>query len=256
MDRFTKQIHAIVTDQEHGSSTLLQWILDALSGEDGTSPTQSQQRWALAELRRIDRSMVVVHHLLDTLGSEPGDDLPERVRAYARQWSDIPARVARQLLSVRDWHNARVLLHSHSGMLLSAIEHVHKSAPDIRAWQTRSRPGEEGISQYRRLQDRGRACELVDDGDVPGLVSCLDAAWLGVDQFDAQCFVNKLGSEPITRAMTDAAKPVFVLGDSRKQVRQVQYSTELFEAVPFTRGVHLVTERGVFLTVSGTNNFS
>ncbi|GGY82676.1 hypothetical protein [Marinobacter zhanjiangensis] len=256
MDRFTKQIHAIVADREHGSSTLLQWILDALSGEDGTSPTRSQQRWALAELRRIDRSMVVVHHLLDTLGTEPGDDLPERVRAYARQWSDIPARVARQLLSVRDWHNALVLLHSHSGMLLSAIEHVHKSAPDMHFWQTRSLPGEEGVSQYRRLQDRGVACELVDDGDAPGLASSIDAVWLGVDQFDAQCFVNKVGSEPITRAMTDAANPVFVLGDSRKQVRQVQYSTALFEAVPFARGVHLVTERGVFQTVSGTNNFS
>jgi hypothetical protein len=256
MDRFSQRIQAIVADREHGSSTLLQWILEALGDNDGGSPSRSQQCWALRELRRIDRSMVVVHHLLDTLGTEPGDDLPERVRAYARQWSDIPLRVARQLLSVRDWGNARVLLHSHSGMLLSAIEHVHAAAPGIRFWQTRSIPGEEGVIQHHRLRDQGINCELINDADVPQLASSLEAAWLGVDQFDAQCFVNKLGSQPITRAMTGAAVPVFVLGDSRKQVRQVQYSGDLFEAVPFTSGVRLVTERGIFRTIPGTNNFS
>lgn len=256
MAAFEERIQAIVADREHGSSTLLQWILDALGGEDGPSPSRSQQRWALRELRGIDRSMVVVHHLLDALGTDPGNDLPLRVREYARQWSDMPARVARQLLSVRDWSNTRVLLHSHSGMLLSAIEHVHNSVPGIRFWQTRSLPGGEGVTQHRLLQDRGITCTLVDDEAVPAIAPSLEAAWLGVDQFDAECFVNKVGSRQLARAITDAARPVFVLGDSRKQVQQVQYWTALFESVPFRRGIHLVTETGVRPAAPKQTNFS
>ncbi|MFC4261186.1 hypothetical protein ACFOZ5_19365 [Marinobacter lacisalsi] len=252
---FEERIRAIVADREHGSSTLLQWTLDALGDKDGTSPTRAQQRWALHELKGIDHSMVVVHHLLDTLGTEPGNDLPERVRAYARQWSDIPARVARQLLSVRDWSNARVLLHSHSGMLLSAVEHMHHSAPGIVFWQTRSLPGGEGVTQYRRLLDRGIDCELVDDADVADLAPSLEAAWLGVDQFDSRCFVNKVGSKRIGEAMTNAGKPLFALGDSRKRVQQVRYSTELFEAVPLSKGIYLVTESGACPSVPGTDEF-
>lgn len=256
MDRFTERINTIIADREHGSSTLVQWIIDALADRGPDTPSLAQRRWALEALRTIDHSMVVVHHLLDTLGTEPGDDFQARLDDYVHRWSDIPTRVARQLLSLGDWKGARVLLHSHSGMLLSAIEQVHQAEPTIRFCQTRSLPGGEGTTQHRFLQDRGIACELVNDGDVARLAPSLYAAWLGVDQYDDRCFVNKVGSRRIARALLAAGKPVYVLGDSRKRVRQVAYSGELFEAVPFAEGLHLVTEDGVQPTVSGTHNFS
>jgi len=151
MNHFRDRIHAIVADREHGSSTLIEWIIDTLGDTRHLPTNRSEQRWALQELRRIDRSMVVVHHLLDALGSEPGDDLPERVRQYAQQWSNLPSRITRGLLASRDWRNARVLLHSHSGLLLAAATEAHQRAPGIRFWQTRSEPGAEGVSQHAQL---------------------------------------------------------------------------------------------------------
>ncbi|MFL1405289.1 hypothetical protein ACJO2E_08100 [Marinobacter sp. M1N3S26] len=256
MDRFTERINTIITDREHGSSTLVQWIIDALGDRGDNTPSRAQRRWALKELRNIDCSMVVVHHLLDTLGTEPGDDFQARLDDYVHRWSDIPARVARQLLSLGDWNGARVLLHSHSGMLLSAIEQAHQAAPTICFCQTRSLPGDEGATQHRFLTDRGIACDLVNDESIASLVPSLDAAWLGVDQYDDHCFVNKVGSGRIARTLLAAGKPVYVLGDSRKRVRQVAHSGELFEAVPFTEGLHLVTEDGVQPTVSEADYFS
>lgn len=245
MDTFEDRIHRIVADREHGSSTLVQMIIDALAEADGHCPTPSQQRWALRELKRIDHSMVVVHHLLDTLGTEPGDNLAARVRQYAQQWSGVASRITRHLLDYHDWTDAQILLHSHSGLLLKAATEVCREVPGIGFWQTRSEPGGEGVSQYRELRRRGIPCSLLSDEAAVDAAATFDAAWLGVDQYDSSAFVNKVGSRRITGALVVSGKEVLVLGDSRKRVGQLDYSGHLFEAVPFMDGVRLVTEGGV-----------
>lgn len=245
MVNFEHRIQDIVRDREHGSSTLVNRIVQALRGESSPRPDARQVRWALDELRRIDPSMVVVHHLLDTLGSDPGDDLTGRIDRYQRQWSDVDQRIAGHLLAHRDWAGARILTHSHSGMLLSIIRQAHRLYPSIRIFQTRSEPGGEGVLQHRALQKEGVACELLTDEEAAATAPSLDAGWFGVDQYSGEHFVNKLGTGVLTRALLSAHKPVYVLGDTRKRVEHPEYSETLFEAVPLERGIHLITERGV-----------
>lgn len=242
---FEQRIQNIVSDREHGSSTLVTMIVQALRGESCPPPDARQVRWALGELRRIDPSMVVVHHLLDTLGSDPGDDLPGRIARYQSQWSDVDRRIAGHLLGHRDWAGACILTHSHSGMLLSVIRQAHRLHPSIRILQTRSEPGGEGVLQHRALQKDGVPGELLTDEEAVATAPSLDAGWFGVDQYSGEHFVNKLGSGALTRALLSADKPVYVLGDTRKRVSRLRYSERLFEAVPLERGIHLVTEKGV-----------
>lgn len=245
MNDFEHHIRSIVNDREHGSSTLVTMILDTLRGRGDRTPDASQARWALAQLRRIDASMVVVHHLLDALGSDPGHALADRLDRYRAQWANVGHQVATQLLRRRDWAHSRLLTHSHSGMLLTVIRQVHQACPSIELWQTRSEPGAEGVMQYQHLQEAGVDCHLISDEQAVARAPVMDAAWLGVDQYNSDCFVNKRGSAAITDAMLAAGKPVYVLGDSRKRVHRLKYSTRLFESIPLRTGMFLVTEGGV-----------
>ncbi|MFW5824212.1 MAG: hypothetical protein ACOCVV_04535 [Marinobacter sp.] len=245
MATFEDRIRNIVNDREHGSSTLVAMILDVLRGVSCPAPDKRQVRWALAELRRIDPSMVVVHHLLENLGGDPGPDFPQQLDRYEARWSGVDRQVALHLLGARDWSHARVLTHSHSGTLLSVIRQVHRACPSLTVVQTRSEPGSEGVLQYQRLSDDDVPCQLVTDGEALAMAGTVDAAWFGVDQYNSEHFVNKRGSGALTNALLGAGKPVFILGDSRKRVRRLNYSAALFEAVPLQRGILLVTEDGV-----------
>jgi translation initiation factor 2B subunit (eIF-2B alpha/beta/delta family) len=83
---------------------------------------------------------------------------------------------------------------------------------------------------------------MVEDDRIVPVVSAIDAVWLGVDQYTDTAFVNKVGSRTIVEACTRHNIPVFVLGDSRKRVATLAYTDTLFERVPFTSVVQLITE--------------
>ncbi|SFR46966.1 Translation initiation factor 2B subunit, eIF-2B alpha/beta/delta family [Marinobacter daqiaonensis] len=241
---FDQQIDTIVADREHGSSTLVKHILQALHSLEPGPPDESRLREAFRRLRHIDPSMVVVHHLLNALEPAIGPDFFDALDAYEKRWQDVPEQISRNLAGICDWHGKRLLVHSRSGTLFEAICWLDRTFGDIQVLQTRSVPGEEGVAQYDALREAGVAVHLVEDDRIAGLAPSLDAALLGMDQFCEGAFVNKTGSRQIAGAMIQAGKPVYVLGDSRKRVDRLHYSTELFEAAPMTRGVYLVSESG------------
>ena len=69
---FEQQIADIVLNRESGSSQLVKLIQDAFHGIEHSAPDEQQLSWAMKQLRLIDRSMVVVHHLLNTLEPDLG----------------------------------------------------------------------------------------------------------------------------------------------------------------------------------------
>lgn len=237
---FEQQIIDIVADRESGSTQLVDRIQKAFHGLEDNHLDERQLRWAFGKLRHIDRSMVVVHHLLDTLELAIGPEFFGSLRAYERRWADLPRRVAVRLIERRNWHDRHVLVHSRSGMLLEAIRRVAEHCGGLNVWQTRSEPGGEGVAQYRELQGVGVTVQLVEDTQVEALTASMDAAWLGVDQYNEEVFVNKIGSKRLAEAMSHAGKTTFVLGDPRKRVGTPSFSTALFEAVPFTPEIDLI----------------
>lgn len=236
-----QQIADILADRESGSSQLLVRTQRALQDLESSEPDLGRLRWALGELRGIDRSMVVVHHLLDSLEPAVGPSFFEVLRAYEQHWAGLPPRVAAQLVQARSWCNSNVLVHSRSGMLLEAVKRVAQHYEGLSVWQTRSEPGGEGVAQLRDLQALNVAVSLVEDDQVGALAASMDAAWLGVDQYSESAFVNKVGSKVIAERVRSAGKITYVLGDPRKQVDTLRFSSDLFEAVPLSPGTCLIT---------------
>lgn len=237
---FEQQIIDIVADRQSGSSQLVDRIQKAFLCIESSHPDERQLRWAFGRLRHIDGSMVVVHHLLDILEPAIGPTFFDALHQYEREWGDLPGRVATRLSELRDWSNSNVLVHSRSGMLVEAVRRVTESYNALNIWQTRSEPGDEGVAQYRQLQELGVAVHLVEDSQVAELAASMDAAWLGVDQYNEEMFVNKVGSKSVAEAMSRAGKTTFVLGDPRKRVNTLSFSSDVFEAVPFTRDTCLI----------------
>lgn len=237
---FEQKITDIAADRESGSSQLVKRIQQAFHSVEKSPPDRQQLQWALGQLRDIDSSMVVVHHLLNVLEPAVGPGFFESLREYERRWADFPRRVAARLVKMRNWNDAHVLVHSRSGMLLEAIEHVTEQYRGVNIWQTRSDPGGEGLIQHRELLKQGVTAHLIEDHQVAEFAASMDASWLGVDQYNDVAFVNKLGSQHIADEMSRAGNTTFILGDPRKRVDTLNFSHALFEAVPFTRDTHLL----------------
>lgn len=241
---FEEKIKQIAGDKQHGSSVLVDHICQELGALEQGSDYERRLKWAFRELRKIDDSMVVVHHLLDSLEPCIGPGFPEELKAYESRWKNIHRDIARRLLEKQDFTGQTVLMHSHSGMLIGIAAEVAAQVEHLHVWQTRSEPGREGESQYQELRSRGINAQLIEDDRLSDIISRLDAAWLGVDQFNDEFFVNKVGSRRIVELMQSVEKPVFVLGDSRKKVHQLEFSEEVFEKTPFGDNVFMITESG------------
>ncbi|WP_166263479.1 hypothetical protein [Marinobacter caseinilyticus] len=242
-DTFEEAIDAIVNDRQHGSSILADRICAEFKRLRGNKQSLQKLSWAFARLRTIDRSMVVVYHLLDALEPYIGDHFFTWLEAYEARWLGLDEVIAKRLIRRKDWRNKRILTHSHSGVVIRVVAWVAHRMPGLEIWQTRSEPEGEGALQFQALRDAGIATRLVEDADLPRVASKLDAAWLGMDQYNDRHFVNKRGSRGIVATMTALGKPVFVLGDSRKRLPKLRYSGDVFEEVRFTEGVTLITER-------------
>lgn len=239
---FENRIAEITGDREHGSSVLVDRICSAFQSLAQAEDSRERLRWAFGELRRIDSSMVIVHHLLDTLEPHIGGEFFDRLAAYTAHWQGIEEDIARRLLKTRDLTDHTLLLHSHSGTLVAVISHLATQVKGLHILQTRSEPGGEGEHQCRQLMDKGISVELIADNQVADRVDDLDAACLGADQYNDEAFVNKVGSAAIVDVLAAARKPVFVLTDSRKKVEKLDFSAELFEACDRGPSVNLVTE--------------
>lgn len=239
---FEDRIRAIVKDREHGSSVLVDDICSAFKSLVQAQGCRERLRWAFGELRKIDSSMVVVHHLLDTLEPHIGADFYDRLAAYQAHWEGIEEDIAGQLMKTHDFTDHTLLLHSHSGTLVAVIRQLASQLEGVRVLQTRSEPGGEGERQCRELEHAGVRVELIADDQVADRVDEIDAACLGADQYTDGAFVNKVGSAAIVDALAASDKPIFVLTDSRKKVEKLDFSDQLFEACDRGPSVHLVTE--------------
>lgn len=241
---FRQSIEQIVADREHGSTWLVAQICSALLSLKGQRQARQQLRWAFARLCNIDASMAVVHHLLTTLAPAVDHNFFAVLAAYQRRWDNVHLPISRNLLAAWRFNDEDVLLHSHSGGVLNVAEQLKLVLGHLEILQTRSNPGGEGELQCRQLRELGIRVQLIEDNQVPLAAQKCQVALLGVDQFTADHFVNKIGSAQIVNAMAAQGKPTFVLGDSRKRVSELRYSRVLFEAVPFGDQVHLITELG------------
>lgn len=242
---FEQRIEQIVADRQHGSSWLAAEICAAFLSLKGTGDYRQRVHWALSRLRNVDTSMAVVHHLIGSLNPIVDGDFFAGLDRYQQRWANVHLPITHVLLQSWNFSSAPILLHSHSGLVQQVIGELLRLLENLNVVQTRSMPGAEGEIQARQLREGGVPVQLIDDDQVAAFAANCQAAILGVDQFTAERFVNKVGSGLITDTLSSLGKPVFVVGDSRKRVSTLHFSSSLFEAVPFGACARLVTEQGI-----------
>ncbi|WP_143595703.1 eIF2B alpha/beta/delta subunit family protein [Tamilnaduibacter salinus] len=248
---FESDVDRIIADRQHGSSWLVAEMIRACRSLRGDPQATGRLRDAFGRFRAIDRSMAVVHHFLDALEPTLGGDFFGALEVYEHYWSRVPERVVQTLTDQLDTGPVRLLTHSHSQVVIDALVGLLESGVDLSVWQTESHPGGEGRAALKELRRHGIEAELVPDRPTDHDLADVTALVLGMDQYTAEAFVNKVGSAGLVAALRALGKPVYVLGDPRKRVCRLGYSDALFETVPWQPGVMLVTGEGMASATRG-----
>lgn len=240
MDTFKSRILQIRHDRTHGSSFLLKEIINAFWKQ---RPDPSEIQWAFDELHKIDPAMVIIHHFLKTMQPTIDSNFYRHLQAYEDTWKNVADRIADNLITHLPGTNLNVLTHSHSGMVIKVLKILNEKGYYLTVWQTESFPGGEGKTQAETLKKYKIAVSLVNDAYVDEALTQTDAVLLGVDHYDQKSFANKTGSKKIVELAGESGCPVYVLGDSRKEVDRVKVNSDgLFERMSFAGNVRMVTE--------------
>jgi translation initiation factor 2B subunit (eIF-2B alpha/beta/delta family) len=234
------KIRRIKNDHVHGSSFLLREIIKVFLT---TKESEDEILWSFSELSKIDSTMVVIHHFLRELKSAIGHDFHKRVQHYQGKWKNVNIDIAMNLQDHLSDKKLTVLTHSHSGAIISVLRNLVSNGYLIDVIQTASEPGGEGHVQAKALKQLGSDVTIIKDENLSSSIKQVNCCFLGVDQYDKNSFVNKLGSKAIVEAAALFNKPVFVLGDSRKRVKSIDTDTTgLFEMIRLESNVHLINE--------------
>jgi methylthioribose-1-phosphate isomerase len=236
---FKDQINKIAGDKLHGSSELLHQIISTISEFEGRVTSQ-ELKWAFGQLEKIDRSMSVVHHFIKTLSPFIKHEFYVRLNEYQKKWGSIEKQLSFNLMSAFDLRNKKILTHSHSRTVQTVVGRLKEENVEI--IQTESNPGGEGILQARQLGSKGIRVKLIADEKAQKIIGTIDLCLFGCDQFTERAFVNKVGTKSIADTAAFINKPVVILSDSRKQVKNLELGSEIFEIVSFDKNMKLIIE--------------
>lgn len=242
MTGFKEKIIAIKNDHSHGSTILLQEIIDVFLAKNYSD---NEILWAHSELGKLDPSMVVIHHFLKKLKPSIGNDFQNHVQQYQEAWQNVNKRITKNLMGYLANDSFTILTHSHSGVVIDVLKHLLENGYSIEVFQTESQPGGEGIIQAKALRQSGIDVTIIKDESIINIIDQINYCFLGVDQYDENSFVNKKGSKTIVELAKQNKVPVFVLGDTRKKVHDIKLGNEdLFEIVSLIGNVRILAPEG------------
>jgi len=245
MTRFQNNIEQITSNQSAGSSILLKMIIDEFLNY---GHTREEVKWAINKLKNIDREMAVVYHFLRAVESYSERDFKHRVQEYADKWKRADKEIFNYLLRNIEDDPISLLVHSHSGVIMSVVQNLSKKGYEPTIFQTASAPEMEGLLQAEYFKGIGLDVTTIADDRINNYIKDITLCLLGVDHYSGRGFVNKIGSKNIVNLAFKQNIPVYVLGDSRKMVSKITLSLEnkLFEMIAYSENIKLINEKGEF----------
>ena len=141
------------------------------------------------------------------------------VDKYNSHSEALPSRLAEKLIRQYDLHNKSVLLLSNSSTITGVLKKLFYEGIQFSIFQCESRPVQEGIIQARQLAESGIQVRIIADMAASVVINKVDLLILGADSYNKDWFVNKIGSFPLALLCRQYNKPVYILADSRKQVK-------------------------------------
>lgn len=245
MGSLAKEIEKhIVKDSKHGSSELLNLFYELVAKHADVATEDLEQ--ALDQLKNVNSAMHIVHHFVKSLNQYDNPELLSAIHRYRQQWEYVTQEIAGHLLEHYDFKDSTILTHSRSGTIQEVMRWM---GPPLHIIQTKSIPGEEGSLQAEDLTNWGFDVQLINDEEVKELIDQVDYCFIGCDQYDDDCMVNKVGSSEMIALANQENVPVFILTDSRKKVAKVTTIESPFEVIVITKSMIFITEEGIDTTL-------
>ena len=208
------------------------------------------------ELKNQFNSMGVFYQLLDKVRGiqEPNillETLNELLLAIPKNREIISQIGGKHLPS-----SGTVLTISNSSMVTGALKNSQNLGKNLKILCLRSAPANEGELLASSLMKAGIRVNIAEDESFQDLMIETDLVMLGCDLLGENYFINKRGSGSLVRQAEKLNKPVWVLGDTLRIVKDrntVRDIEPLFERVPYSNTIKMVCEKG-FLNCSELKN--
>lgn len=127
------------------------------------------------------------------------------------------ARFARPFIQ----NNTRILTHSFSKVVLEALIDAKKSGINVHIFVTESQPDISGRKALTLLREAGIQSTLVLDSSVGYLMESMDMVLIGAEGvMETGGVINKIGTLGIAICAKEMNKPVFVMAESIKFVKE------------------------------------
>uniref|UniRef100_U5EXD1 Translation initiation factor eIF2B subunit alpha n=1 Tax=Corethrella appendiculata TaxID=1370023 RepID=U5EXD1_9DIPT len=155
----------------------------------------------------------------DKTMDEVKDIMLSRGNIFLAKLQESRSIIARQLLSfVTD--GCRILTHSKSRVVLSALKLAAASKKRFQVFVTHSFPDNGGEKMCKELTDAGIECTVILDSAIGYVMETVDFVLCGAEGVvESGGIINRVGTFTIAMCAREMKKPVYVLAESFKFTR-------------------------------------
>ena len=201
----------------------------AVHADDATTISQARRATieACAGLVRAQPCMAPLINLANavisatTSATSPtsAPDVLNSAAGAAREFNDrcrlaAAAAAAHASGLIRD--GARILTHSRSSTILSALITAHNAGTRFAVIATESRPLLEGRTLAEELGSKGLGVTLIADAAAASVMENVTCVLFGADRVTPLALVNKIGTRLIALAAEEQRVPAYAVADSSK----------------------------------------
>ncbi len=235
-----KLFQKLMNDNVSGSGYVLDRAIDELRAyARGHSGITAAELFASLDtlFQRFPHFALLFHFINEIKAAFAGDEkinpdeLSGFLTMYENRYSDARNMASRRFLSQVDVKGKTVLLHSNSSAVFDLFRLMVERNLFPCIWQTVSSPAGEGIVQAEKLTGLGFKVNLFHEDAISLFVRKIDFAVFGADIIPDNSFINKTGTYPLCLMMQRFNKPVYLLAEERKRIREKSVGNEMLHTL-------------------------
>ncbi|KAH7720123.1 initiation factor 2 subunit family protein [Aphelenchoides avenae] len=207
----------------------IETLMWCLSRSKGTGPCKASASSYRLQLRFHSKRIGAIPalHLAHQRRTVQGPVFESIMQAYKTRGETFVQRIAksRKIISrfARPFIRSgmKLLVHSYSRVVLEALLDAKAAGESFEVFVTESRPDEAGRKMHDALLEVGVSSTVILDGAIGYLMERVDAVLFGAEGVvETGGIINKIGTLSIALAAKAMNKPVYVLAESIKFVRE------------------------------------
>ena len=234
MQTFESKIKEIISDNQSGSTTILNNTIDALLELFNRKPEPDIKETVslLNKLLRIHSNFIVLSHFINTFFTEiekkpESQNLYSFISDYKTKWENAGEEASKKFIEEINLKGNTILLHSNSSAIHTLFTKLAAGHVFPTIYQTSSGPVNEGKIQAEYLSKLGFKVKFIHESAVAKFIEKIDFVVFGADLITEDKFLNKTGTFLISLLFNHYNKPVYVISDSRKIINIQKLSEEI-----------------------------